>query len=85
VTLDRVLTWFIRLWVGLVILLNVVAMIGFMWAAPTVWAGIAKIQDIYNPYNVWNFVAEAVAVSPALGALAWRERRRARAGAPARK
>jgi hypothetical protein len=50
-------------WVGLVVLLDVVAMIGFMMTAPTVWAGIAKIQEIYSPVNLTNWLAEGIAVS----------------------
>ena len=77
-TLDRAVTWFIGLWIGLVILLNIVAVLGFVMSAPTVWAGIAKIQDTYSPLNLWNWIAEVVSLLPALGALAWRNRRRSR-------
>jgi membrane protein implicated in regulation of membrane protease activity len=85
VTLDRAMTWFIGVWVGLVVLINVVAMIGFMMGAPTVWAGIAQIQDIYSPFNVRNWMAEVIAVSPAVAVLAWQGRRRSRAASQPRK
>ena len=34
--------------------------------------------EIYSPFNVVNFVAELVLISPAIGAYLWRERRRKR-------
>jgi hypothetical protein len=84
-TLDKAMTWFIGFWVGLVVLINVVAMIGFMMAAPTMWAGIAQIQEIYSPFNIKNWIAEVVAVSPAFAVFAWQNRRRSRAAAHPRK
>jgi hypothetical protein len=85
VTLDKVATWFINAWTGLFFLVNLAAMLGFMKAAPTVWAGIAQIQEIYSPFNLWNWLAEVVSLLPALGVLVWRDRRRSRASAQPRK
>lgn len=76
-SLDKALTWFIRFWMGLVVILNIIAISGFILVAPTVWAGLAKIQDVYSPFNIWNWLAEFVLLTPALGAMTWRERRRA--------
>ena len=72
---DRALTFFANVWVGLIAVLNLIAIIGFVVAAPTLWDGIAKVQEIYSPFNVWNWIVEVVALSPAVGAIAWRDRR----------
>lgn len=74
--MDKALTWFIRIWVALAILVNVIAIAGFIMGAPTIGEGWARVQDIYSPFNVINYILELVLVSPALGAYFWRERRR---------
>ncbi len=76
--LDKALTWFINGWVGLIAALNLVAVAGFFYAASTLWDGLAKVGEIYNPLNIWNYLAEIVALSPALAVYLWRERRRRR-------
>lgn len=77
--MDFTLTWFIRVWLALVILTNAVAVVGFFWAAPSLWAGWQKIAEIYGPFNWINYLAEAAFLSPAIGALYWRDARRKRA------
>ena len=76
--MDKALTWFIGLWVGLVVLLNVVAMLGLVLAAEGLGSGLRRIAEVYSPFNVANWVMELVALAPALGAWWWRERRRQR-------
>jgi hypothetical protein len=76
--LDRALTWFINGWVGLIVILNIIAIVGMFLLAPTIWAGIAKILATYSPWNPWNLAAEVISLSPAIGAHVWRERRRNR-------
>jgi hypothetical protein len=75
--MDKALTWFIRSWLALVLLANVAAIVGFFLLAATAWDGWRQVRETYNPYNISNFVAEMVSLSPALGALYWRDRRRA--------
>ena len=80
---DKALTWFANVWIGLIAILNIAAIVGILVGAPTLWDGIAKVQEIYSPFNVWNMVAEIVALSPAFGARVWRDRRlKRRAGQP---
>jgi hypothetical protein len=74
--MDRVLTLFIRAWIGLAVAVNVVAMAGIMMVADGLWAGWQEIASIYSPFNVWNVVMELVLFSPAIVAYMWRERRR---------
>jgi len=76
--MDKVLTWFAGVWIGLAVIVNTVAMIGMIWTAQTLWTGIAKIQETYSPFNYWNWFAEIVLISPAIGAMVWREKRRRR-------
>jgi len=76
--MDKALTWFIRLWLGLALLVNLAAVAGLMLTAPGFWAGLGRVAEIYSPFNVINYLAELALLSPALGAYLWREKRRAR-------
>jgi hypothetical protein len=60
------------------VLVNIVAILGLMITADDLSHGWQRITEIYSPFNVVNFVAELVLISPAIGAYLWRERRRKR-------
>jgi hypothetical protein len=75
--MDKALTWFINCWVALVVLANVAAVVGFFVVAATFWDGWKRVTETYSPFNVANFIMEVVSLSPALGAMYWRDRRRA--------
>jgi hypothetical protein len=68
---DRALTWFIKIWWGFAVVVNVIAVASIAW-----FEGWDKVQEIFSPYNVINYIAEIILVSPALGAQWWLERRR---------
>jgi hypothetical protein len=77
---DRVLTCFINGWVGLAIVLLIVKVVEATLHASTSWGGIAigitTIWDMFDPFNLQHFIAEAIFISPAFGAYLWREKRR---------
>ena len=75
VILDNSLTWFAKVWVRLIIALNFILIIGLVITAPTMWSGVVNLLAIYSPLNVWSWIAEVVALSPAFAAIAWRDRR----------
>jgi hypothetical protein len=77
--MDKVLTMFIYTWAGLVLLANVIGIAGMMVGAPSFWAGIARFQEVYSPFNVWTHGLNLVLLSPAIGAYVWRGKRRERA------
>jgi len=74
------LNWFLRLfinvWLGLFLALQVIRFVGIMLRAPSIWIGISDVLDTFSPYNGVHFTAMVIAVSPALGAFLWLERRR---------
>ena len=72
---DEALTSFANVWIALIVVLNFICIIGLVVSVPTLWTGIAKLSAFYSPLNGWNWIAELVALSPALGAIAWRDRR----------
>ena len=72
---DKALTLFANVWIRLIVALNFVGIIGLLIAAPTLWAGIDELPKIYSPINVSLWITELVALSPALGAVVWRDRR----------
>ena len=76
--MDRVLTWFIWIWVGLIMALNAIAIVGMFANAESFWAGVARVRETYSPFNVANFLVELIVLSPAIIAYWWRERRRER-------
>jgi hypothetical protein len=73
--LDNSLTWFAKVWVRLIIALNFILIIGLVITAPTILSGVVNLLAIYSPLNVWSWIAEVVALSPAFAAIAWRDRR----------
>ena len=36
---------------------------------------MVNLLAIYSPLNLWSWIAEVVALSPAFAAIAWRDRR----------
>ena len=72
---DEALRSFANVWIALIVGLNLIFIIGLVVSMPTLWTGIAKLSEFYSPFNGWNWIAEVVALSPALGAIAWRDRR----------
>ena len=80
--MDKVLTWFIRIWVALAVLVNLMAIAGLFMGAESFWQGWQRVTETYSPFNVVNMIAEMVLFAPAIGAYVWRDRRRKRAQAP---
>jgi len=78
-TADRALTWFIRIWIGLLLILLAMSFAKMMVAAPTFRDGLARIRDELEPFNFRFYLTGFLALSPALLALSWRDRRRRRA------
>jgi len=75
--MDRALTIFIYVWVGLFVLANLLGIISQFYMHGFS-GGVSYIQEIYSPFNVINYVVSVVVLSPAIGAYYWREKRRAK-------
>ncbi len=73
--MDRALTWFIRIWVGLVILFNLVSIVAIFVLAPSFWDGLSRLWEIFSPYNLKNYFLEMLLFSPAIAAEVWRQKR----------
>ena len=74
--MDTALTWFIRVWVALAVVVNLISISGLILTSPSLWDGWQRVAEIYNPFNVWNVIMEVALFSPAVGAYCWREARR---------
>ena len=72
----KILTVFINCWVVLIVLLNFIAIIIMLITSPTLWDGFVRVRDTYQPFNIWNYIAEVIALSPALLAIYIRDRMR---------
>lgn len=75
---DDTLTSFARIWIGLFVVLNLLAVILLPLAAPTLASGLAKLLEFYSPFNVATWIVEAAALSPALFAIFWKNQRLSR-------
>ena len=75
--MERALTIFINVWVGLFALVNLIGIAGQFYLHGF-GGGLSNIQEIYSPFNVINFVVAVVTLSPALGAMLWRDKIRSR-------
>jgi hypothetical protein len=53
--MDKVLTIFIQTWVGLVALINVIAIAGLVAGAASFWAGIGRVQEMYSPLTISTY------------------------------
>jgi hypothetical protein len=72
--MNTALRWFVRIWAALAILVNL-GSIAALFAAYGFWAGWGMVQEIWNPFNVVNVLAEIVLLSPALAAQYWLNKR----------
>lgn len=66
VVFDDVLTWFVTIWIGSVLALNLIVGVILVIAAPTIAAGFANFAATYSPFNFWCWVCQAFAISPAV-------------------
>ncbi|MGV2137406.1 hypothetical protein ACQZ45_05435 [Agrobacterium sp. 16-2014-1-2a] len=73
--MDKALHWFVRIWVGVVILVNLVAIAG-MFMHDGFWGGVNRMQETYSPFNIFNWIMEVLLLSPALVAAWWLEKRK---------
>lgn len=74
--MDRALTWFINIWAGLVVALNILSIVGFVIGAESFWQGWSRISDAYSPWNIWTHGLNMVLLSPAFAAYLWRRKLR---------
>lgn len=75
--MDRVLTIFVYIWVGLIVLANLFGIAGQFYLRG-LGGGIEYIQEIYSPFNIINYILIVITLSPAIGAYYWRNKRRER-------
>ena len=77
-TMDKALTWFMGGWLGVAVIVNILAILGLMLGAQTFWAGLGRVQDMFSPFDIRNYLFELILISPAYGAYVWRDKRRNR-------
>ena len=64
-----ILKGFAYVWGSLAALAIVAGIIG-IWMTE----GFGAVQDTFSPFNVWNWLATAIILSPAIGAFAWADK-----------
>jgi hypothetical protein len=74
--MDRFLTWFIFVWIGLVVIANLMGIAGTALTTNSFWDFLEWLQETYSPFNIWNWGLNILFLLPAIGAYAWRKRRR---------
>lgn len=81
--LDRILTWFAYAWGSFFAALAVLDIAWIIWTAPSLWLGLLAAQaKWFDPFNIIHWLAELIVLSPAIGAILWRDRRRRLRGGP---
>ena len=76
--LDKILTGFASLWVGLVLSITVMIIANIIRTAPSFWGGRSAIQDEFSPFNVVHYLTVGIFLSPAALAILWRDKCRER-------
>jgi len=76
--MDRFLTIFMYVWVGIFVALNLVGIV-FEFYSLGFNGGIEYVQKTYSPFNLINWTFTLITLSPALGAHLWLEKRRKKA------
>jgi hypothetical protein len=74
--MDKTLTAFIWVWVSMILLANIFGIWGLFASADSTDDAMQQFREIYSPTNIANWLLEIVALSPAIAAYIWRERRR---------
>ncbi|TBB97187.1 hypothetical protein ELH39_07990 [Rhizobium ruizarguesonis] len=76
--MNRALKIFISVWIAIAVIVNVVAIAG-MFMHDGFWGGLARVQDTFSPFNIFNWIMEVILFAPAILASMWLERRKSRA------
>ena len=74
--MNRVLGWFIFVWVALAIMVNAAALTHLFANAHSVLAGWHDVAHLYSPFHPITYFIELLLISPALGAYLWLGRRK---------
>ena len=62
---------FIKVWIGLIALLNVLGLVGIMISTASFYETWVYVTETYSPFNVWTHGLNLVLLSPAYGAYVW--------------
>jgi len=73
--MDTGLKWFTRVWIGLVISINIAGITAYAITAQSIWDLVDWIQQTYSPFNIWNHALNLLLVSPAVLTYIWRKKR----------
>ncbi len=78
--MAKICGWFAVIWTCVVAASVLLAVIGRISTAATIWQGLSDVREWFSPFNLWNSGLLFVLLLPALGAylLAERLERRAR-------
>jgi hypothetical protein len=79
--MNTALLWFVRIWIGLIMALNALAVVGIFIGSPNFSEGWLKVQDTYSPLNVGSWLVELMSLAPVIGACFWLEHRQKRKAA----
>ncbi len=75
--MDKILSVFIYIWVGVFVLLNLLGIAGEFYLKGF-YGGLNYVQEIYSPFNVINYLFSLVCLLPAIIAYYWRNKIRDR-------
>ena len=74
-TTNKLLNVFIKVWVGVVVTLNLMGVAG-AFLGNDFWTAVGNIQEWYSPFNIWTHSLNIILVSPAIMVYLWLERQK---------
>lgn len=60
---------FVKIWLILTSLIIFISIIGIFLGEPNLYDGWKKFNEIFNPFNVANYIVTAILLSPAIIAM----------------
>ncbi len=78
--MDTALSWFIALWLGLALLINLFACAGMVLGFCGLWDGWHRLIAVFDLSALDTVLYELALLLPVLAALYWQQQRRAGSG-----
>ncbi len=72
--MAKICRWFAVIWTCVVAASVLLAVIGRISTATTIWQGLSDVLGWFSPFNLWNWGLLFVLLLPALGAYLLAER-----------
>jgi len=73
--MTKFLNLFYKFWIGLVIFLNLLGLVGTAYTTQSFTETLSYLQTTYSPFNIWTYLLNLFLLLPAIGAYYWLKKR----------